>query len=725
MTSLPDQPDLPDGSSPRLRMLHIFTLCAFAFTEPILAALSRQTVFLHDQEIGWSELAAVLIVLMLGLPSCCVLLDWIAIGYARKFSGRGRNAVLFVLSGLVMMSLLRPSARIEFLEIRHRAWLFSSAMALLGAWLFARHYERLQWLRHWLTVSALGMAVFPISFVWQIEHARLLKLDEDSHKRTHVQNPVPVVMIVFDEFSGMSLMDERLLIDARHYPNFARLASQSTWYRQATTVHTRTDVAVPAILSGQFPVTQRGPVEANYPGNLLQTIHASGAYDMAVFEPVTRLCPESMRHERATIPSSQIQRAANLIQTLAAVYPRLILPGDTPVSFPVIPKPWFGMRPTLLGSVRHLTTGLFHYQHALERDEQQGHFLDCLQTADRPLFGFFHIMLPHFPWEYLPSGRHYIEQDYSSGSSPLEGLGELGENWPADEASVLRNEHRYLLQVGYTDRFIGRLLDRLQETGLLDRCLLIVTADHGVSFRPSLSRRVPDAGNIADILSVPLFIKRPGQTQGGIDDRNIESIDLYPTIAEELRIKLSEPVDGSPVSHKIRRPRKTLYFENGMTVVEPMIPQFEAAVQRRLKSFGSGSLESPPRSAASRPNWHGRAVSEVSTIEEPSPDDATFFMVSPSKLSANSNDITTLLVAGFVNPHSPSKSSPEIVLAAGGIIRDSYRTLHATNYSFSCLIPESVVQSAPMEIELFLVKPDETNGPKLVRVRKWMLQPTK
>ena len=719
MTALPDQADLPDGPSPRLRALHIFTLCAFAFTQPILAALSRQTVFLHDQEIGWSEFAAVLIVLMLGLPSCCVLLDWAVTRCARKFSGRGRNAVLFVLSSLVLLSLLRPCAKFEFLEIRYSAWLFSLAVALPSAWLFARDYERLARLRFWLTVSALGLAAFPLSFVWQMQHIRQLKLDEDSRARPAVQNPVPVILIVFDEFSGTSLMDERLQIDSLNYPNFARLASQSTWYRQATTVHTRTDVAVPAILSGQFPVTQRGPVEANYPGNLLQTIQASGAYDMAVFEPVTRLCPESMGRERPAIPTSRIQRAANLVQTLATVYPRLILPRDTPVSFPAIPKPWFGMRNTPRGSARHLMNGLFHYQYTLERDIQQDHFLDCLRPADRPLFGFFHILLPHCPWEYFPSGRSYVDENFSL-SSPEGGLGELGENWPADEATVLRNEHRYLLQVGYTDRFLGRLLDRLQETGLLDRCLLIVTADHGVSFRPSRSRRVPDAENIADILSVPLFIKRPGQTEGRVDDRNIESIDLYPTVAEELGIELSEPVDGSPVSQEVRRPRKTLYFENRMTVVEPAIPQLEAAVQRRLKSFGSGSRELPPRSTASRPDWHGRAVSEVSTVDDAVPDSPTIHMTSHAD-----DNTTSLVVTGFVTPHSLPKSSTEIVLAAGGIIRDSYQTSPGTNYSFSCLLPESVAQAAPIEVEVFLVQPEEPSGPKLVRLRRWMLQPTK
>ena len=122
---------------------------------------------------------------------------------------------------------------------------------------------------------------------------------------------------------------------------------------------------------------------------------------------------------------------------------------------------------------------------------------------------------------------------------PAGGFGVFSEDWLSDPATIERNEFRYRLQVGFVDRFVGRLLDRLVETNVLDKCLLIVTADHGVSFRPGHSRRVPDADNLADIASVPLFIKLPGQKRGRIDDRNVESVDIFPTIAESLGIELS------------------------------------------------------------------------------------------------------------------------------------------------------------------------------------------
>ena len=46
------------------------------------------------------------------------------------------------------------------------------------------------------------------------------------------------------------------------------------------------------------------------------------------------------------------------------------------------------------------------------------------------------------------------------------------------------NEQRYLLQLDFVDRLIGRLLRRLKAQGMYDNTLLVVTADHGIARRP-------------------------------------------------------------------------------------------------------------------------------------------------------------------------------------------------------------------------------------------------
>jgi len=74
--------------------------------------------------------------------------------------------------------------------------------------------------------------------------------------------------------------------------------------------------------------------------------------------------------------------------------------------------------------------------------------------------------------------------------------------------------------------------------------VVVVTADHGISFAPGTAARIIGRGNDPWIMWVPLFIKEPGQTRGRIDDRNWEHVDLLPTLADYAGVRLPWPVDG-------------------------------------------------------------------------------------------------------------------------------------------------------------------------------------
>ena len=65
--------------------------------------------------------------------------------------------------------------------------------------------------------------------------------------------------------------------------------------------------------------------------------------------------------------------------------------------------------------------------------------------------------------------------------------------------------------------------------------------------------RVISRETFADIARVPLFIKYPGQRGGSVDSRIVRTIDIFPTIADVLGIRLPWAVDGrlllGPASH--------------------------------------------------------------------------------------------------------------------------------------------------------------------------------
>lgn len=81
--------------------------------------------------------------------------------------------------------------------------------------------------------------------------------------------------------------------------------------------------------------------------------------------------------------------------------------------------------------------------------------------------------------------------------------------------------------------------------------MVVVTADHGISFIPTLPQRHTDfteADAVNDIYRIPTFIKYPGQRAGSISDCAMTNLDLLPTIIETTGTKTSWSFGGKSVA---------------------------------------------------------------------------------------------------------------------------------------------------------------------------------
>lgn len=96
---------------------------------------------------------------------------------------------------------------------------------------------------------------------------------------------------------------------------------------------------------------------------------------------------------------------------------------------------------------------------------------------------------------------------------------------------------------------------RLRELELYDRSVVVVTSDHGFSFRPGSKRRRLSLNNRHDILSIPLIVKAPFQTEGIVDVRSFELVDLLPTIAPRMALEVPWDMEGKNV-HDPATPRR-------------------------------------------------------------------------------------------------------------------------------------------------------------------------
>jgi hypothetical protein len=165
-----------------------------------------------------------------------------------------------------------------------------------------------------------------------------------------------------------------------------------------------------------------------------------------------------------------------------------------------------------------------------------------------------------------------------------------------DEYLTRHNEQRFLLQVGFVDRLIGKLLKRLKDQDMFDQTLIAITADHGIAWQVNVpTRRSVDDHNVEELAPVPFIVKKPGQRRGRVDDSLVATLDMTPTIASDLGLALGYRADGKPASSAAVRGRRTLRIPNrGFTdTITISGREWKArrakVVARRLRMFGSGT----------------------------------------------------------------------------------------------------------------------------------------
>ena len=98
------------------------------------------------------------------------------------------------------------------------------------------------------------------------------------------------------------------------------------------------------------------------------------------------------------------------------------------------------------------------------------------------------------------------------------------------------------------DREIGRLVDGLAERGMLEDCLIIVTADHGETFWEHGDFWNHGLSVYQTTVRVPLLLRLPGRMHSVVDLESLLSpLDVLPTVLGHLVISLPATDDGAEV----------------------------------------------------------------------------------------------------------------------------------------------------------------------------------
>lgn len=668
-------------------VFQVYALFSLAVSGPMFARLQERTSFLVS--LATVTILVFIVIWSVIVPGIVVL----AIHFLKR--SNGRLATIAMNGFTALMSLL---LMLETFSHRLSGGGFGvlTLIACFVGGCFGMYLPRFGPVRSLLNVAAVGSLLFPISLlaVYCRDTTR-----PSMNNSLEVCNSVPVVMVVFDCLCGVSLMDQNRMIDVDRYPRFAELARSSNWYRNCTSVHPRTDRAVPAILTGQFRRSFGPPTLKEHPQNLFTLLNA-GKYELTAFEPFTSLCPHDKFRDRSE-PNLWTQWIL-VTHAVTVVILHDLIPPDVPIETPPVPREWFGLG-HVISVDRDQRHGVVRYSWDLDRSEQFAHFLDCIHETDERNLWFGHFALPHFPWNYLPTGNRYKEDSGLNQVWGTEGL--FGENWVDDELPVLQANQQYLLQLGYTDRLIGRLIDRLRETNLYDRCLLVVMADHGIAFKKGMSGRLPTDKNLAEIMSVPLFIKLPNQKTGDVIDLNVQTTDVLPTILDVLKLTPPVAVQGRSVIATQFSELPTKLFTDGTRdfVVDASFDGKYQVLAEQIGKFGTGADPLKIYRVGPHSELLGKSVSEV-TIQRRSG-----FQIHPINYSNvaeyREKSLVPVYLQSQITPAVTGDEPIEFAIAVNekiwGTTR-TYRVSYLRDY-WSVMLPEAAFSTGENQIRIFQV----------------------
>lgn len=148
-----------------------------------------------------------------------------------------------------------------------------------------------------------------------------------------------------------------------------------------------------------------------------------------------------------------------------------------------------------------------------------------------------------FAREPLPAKASYDEADVADKPPHIRKLPHLG---PAKKALILRTYRARLESLQAVDEMVERLMNTLEETGQLDRTVVIFTSDNGFFLG---EHRIVDGKLLPyeESIRVPLIIRGGGFPAGHVADQPVANIDLAPTIVELTGAKARRKMDGRPL----------------------------------------------------------------------------------------------------------------------------------------------------------------------------------
>jgi Sulfatase len=689
-------PRAPRGPTVREALwayLNLAVLWTFAVAQPLFDLLKDNPEFFAARGSSGFDIVSFSVLLVV-LPPAVLLAIELLVGLAGRPARRAAHVVLLgALVALIAAQALKRSIDASDTVLILLSIAIGAALAAL--WL------RAEPVRSFLNVLSPAPLVFLALFLFSSQISELAFPDEAGARTIGGVTEAPIVMVMLDELPVNTLVDDRGEIDAARYPGVAELARDATWFKNAYTIYDSTERAQPAIMDGNLPERDLQPISSDHPNSIFSLFGRT--HRMNVSEEATTVCSRDLCEDQR-LEESYGDRMSSMAEDLGLVWLHVVSPPDIEADLTSVSENWgnFGgdeetVRRPVTEETETLNTRANLNRGRPARFEE---WIDAIEPGGRPSVNLKHTLLPHVPWQYLPSGRLYRRR-------PNDAIPGLSNEAYGDQGQLNVLLQRHYLQTGFTELLLRRLWDKLKREGMWDEALIVVTADHGVAFPHRRERRRLRRDTAAEIAPIPLLIKAPGQKKGKVDDAWVETIDILPTIFDVLGLDPRVKMDGKSAYSEEVQNRDELRFLIRYTFEVLRIPasvferERQAVVDRNLRLFGTGR-DGPERIYRIGPHQEliGRPASAAG---ERLPVDLSYAS-EYERVDAESGYIPTHVVGRVEGDPDPGR---EIAVAVNGTIAAVGNTFTLAvgdeGELVSVMVPESAFREGRNEVEVFEV----------------------
>ncbi|MBI3158674.1 MAG: sulfatase-like hydrolase/transferase [Chloroflexi bacterium] len=364
-------------------------------------------------------------------------------------------------------------------------------------------------------------------------------------RRAAAANSPNILILLFDTFTAQNLSLHGYA--RRTTPNLERLAERAIVYHQHYAGGNFTTPATASLLTGMYPWTHRAIRLFDRVNPALARRNMFAAFDdyhrvAYAQNPVANtLLVQFMRDLDEYLPLHKgvpwrdvlFTRLFSRDHIIATAARNLSLRGEFERSAslflsPLYNRVWRAKEKRLRrdnGDEFPLGLPTLDEENHMTLDGNVDFLLEQVAGLPHPYLAYFHFFPPHGP--YRPTAAHVQRFDGDGFEPPRKPLHPLKMESNAGRFEVERRW--YDAYLSNLDEQIGRLFQLLEQRGLLQNTILLLTADHGEMFERGIIKHFHKSLH-QPVVHIPLLVFLPGQSERLDILSPTSAVDVLPTL---------------------------------------------------------------------------------------------------------------------------------------------------------------------------------------------------